>query len=389
MTHPDVLIVGGGIGGLATAFALRRRGYPVQVLEQAPEFGEVGAGLQLAPNATRILKRWGLLDQVIEAGVLPRRLVMRDALTDEKLTHLDLGEGFRRRYEAPYVVLHRSDLHAILADACRDAGVDMRTGCHIERVDASGELAVAYGEDGSAYESSVVLGMDGLMSTLRGTVVRDQPVASGYVAYRGAVPAEDVSVDISSDEVVLWIGPGCHLVQYPVRRGEVVNQVAVFRSPAFDRGSEEWGGVEELDAAFSDCCGHVRGSLALLWRDRNWKMYDRLPVDDWVNGRLGLLGDAAHPMLQYLAQGACQALEDADAIAETAHAQSAGHREVDWPAVLVATQESRSPRTARVQTTARTWGEIWHVDGVARLLRNELLRTRDVDDYQHIDWLYG
>jgi salicylate hydroxylase len=383
-----VLVVGGGIGGLSAAFALRRAGHPVHLLEQAEEFGEVGAGLQLAPNATRVLAEWGLLDEVIATAVLPRRLVLRDALTGGELSHLDVPD-IQRRYDAPYIVAHRTDLHRILLDACRDSGVVLETGRNVQRVETTGDAAVAYCADGSVHSGAVALGVDGLNSTLRRGVVEDEPVNSGYVAYRGTLPMESAADEVHADEMVIWIGPGRHFVQYGLRRGEILNQVAVFRSPAYTRGEPEWGTPDELDAAFADSCEHITKSLASMWRDRWWPMYDREPIGHWTTGRLILLGDAAHPMLQYLAQGACQAIQDAHALAEQAvrHAHGAGR--VDWPATLAATERVRASHAARVQNSARVWGEIWHVDGVARLIRNEMLTTRDPHDYRHIDWLYS
>ncbi|MFI7698642.1 FAD-dependent oxidoreductase [Nonomuraea sp. NPDC049480] len=363
----DVVVVGGGIGGLATAFALTRAGWSVRVLERSPEFGEVGAGLQLGPNATRLLAAWGLLDRVIAAGVLPGRLVFRDALTGEELTRLDLGEGFRRRYGAPYVVAHRSDLHAILLDACAEAGVELLNGRHVERVATEGGRARAYCADGSVHEGGALVAADGLQSGLRAQLVADEPENSGYVAYRGTCPLPE---DFDTSDVVAYLGPECHFVQYALRGGELLNQVAVFRGPG------------DLEAAFDGCCAQIGKGLPHLWRDRHWPMLDRPPVGTWVRGRMALLGDAAHPMLQYLAQGACQAIEDAHVLAE----QSAGG---DWDRALAAYQEIRVPRTARVQGTARLWGDIWHVDGVARVLRNELFRTRDLSSHTYVDWLYG
>lgn len=389
----DVLIAGGGIGGLAAAYALATSGHSVRLLEQASTFGEVGAGLQLAPNATRVLREWGLLDQVIDIGVLPRRIALRDAVDGTRLTHLDLGEEFQERYGAPYVVVHRSDLHHVLVDACRAAGVVLETSRTVERVDSTADTGFAYCADSSVHESSVVLAADGLGSTLRGAVVDDAPIASGFVAYRGAVPLADIPTDVDLDEVVAWIGPDCHLVQYPLRRGEVFNQVAVFRSPGFTRGETDWGGPDELDTAFAHCTGHVRESLSSLWRDRWWPMYDRLPTRRWIDGRLMLIADAAHPMLQYLAQGACQAIEDAHMLAAQAgkHTGAAhgGKPGVDWSAVLHSFTETRASHTAQVQNSARAWGDIWHIDGVGRAMRNELLTTRDPADYRHIDWLYA
>jgi 2-polyprenyl-6-methoxyphenol hydroxylase-like FAD-dependent oxidoreductase len=386
----EVVVVGGGIGGLATAFALASEGRAVRVLERASEFTEVGAGLQMAPNATRVLARWGMLDRVVDVGVRPRRLAFLDALSGEELTSLDLGEGFRERYGAPYVVLHRTDLLQVLVDGCRDVGVELVTDSDVSAVHHDeGGATVMVGD--RRVRAEVVVAADGLRSMLRERLDPTPPVASGYVAYRGALavselPPEQVPPDL--DDVVVHLGPGCHLVQYALRRGEILNTVAVFESPAFGRGEAEWGGPDELDAAFAGAGPRVQRGLASLWRDRRWPMSDRLPIDRWVDGRMMLTGDAAHPMLQYLAQGACQAIEDAACLAD-AVGRTGADGGVDWSTALTMFVESRQPRTARVQTTARTWGEIWHVDGVARMLRNELFRTRRLDDYTHVDWLYG
>jgi 2-polyprenyl-6-methoxyphenol hydroxylase-like FAD-dependent oxidoreductase len=389
-TTAEVVVVGGGIGGLANAYALATAGHRVRVLERAAEFAEVGAGLQMAPNATRILREWGLLDRVVEAGVSPQRLVFRDALTGAELTRLELGAEFLERYGAPYVVIHRSDLLTILVDACREAGVELVPGTGVADVDAEADRAVVHAGD-TRMAADLVLAADGLRSTLRAKFSDDEPIASGYVAYRGAFPVSELTLELderSFEEVVVYLGPGCHLVQYPLRRGEIFNTVAVFESPAFARGETDWGGPEELDAVFAGACEPVRRGLASLWRDRRWPMYDRLPIGTWVSGRLALTGDAAHPMLQYLAQGACQAIEDAHCLSTEA-AKNSVDGTVDWDTTLATYQEVRTARTAQVQTTARVWGDIWHVDGLARMLRNALFTDRDVADHKYVDWLYG
>lgn len=386
----DVVIVGGGIGGLASAYALATAGHTVRVLEQAADFTEVGAGLQLAPNATRILREWGMLDQVVEAGVLPRRLVLKDALDGSELTHLELGETFDQRYQAPYVVTHRNDLLAALLAGCRDAGVDLVPSVQVDDVQIRSDSASAIAGSQS-HTAEVVLAADGLWSTLRAKLSNDEPICSGYVAYRGAFPTSEVIDNLgeaSLHDMVVYLGPGRHLVQYALRRGEIFNTVAVFASPTYHTGNPDWGGPDELDHVFADSCEDVRRGLSSLWRDRRWAMYDRLPIPTWVRGRMALTGDAAHPMLQYLAQGACQAIEDAHCLGVASAKHSVDGR-TDWPTTLDTYAAASSERTARVQTTARTWGDIWHVDGLARQLRNALFRDRDATDYKYLDWLYG
>jgi salicylate hydroxylase len=384
----DVVIVGGGIGGLASALALTRAGQRVRVLEQAAEFGEVGAGLQLAPNATRILRSWGLLEEVVEHGALPGRLVMRDAIDGTDLTHLDLAATCRR-YGAPYVVIHRSDLHAILVRACQTAGLDLVTDTTVTDVEIGDRQAVTVSA-ARRDAGELVLAADGLNSALRGRLHQDEPVSSAYVAYRGAIPMADVSDDsrIAAEDVVVYVGPHCHLVQYPLRRGEMFNQVAVFRSPKALAGEPDWGTPDELDTAFAHTCEAVRAGLPHLWRERWWRMYDREPIVTWARGRLALTGDSAHPMLQYLAQGACQAIEDADSLATLVDKHSSPDGS-DWDRALADYTDLRTVRTARVQRTARSWGELWHCDGLFRTVRNALLTDRDPADYRHIDWLYG
>jgi salicylate hydroxylase len=250
----------------------------------------------------------------------------------------------------------------------------------------TGDGVTAACADGREFRAGIAIGADGLHSRIRKLFADDEPVNSGFVAYRGAVPMEQVERHADLRDVVAWLGPGLHLVQYPLRSGRMYNQVAVFRSQAYRRGDPDYGNPDELSEAFAGCSEHVRESLGTLSIDNRWPMLDRPPIPGWASGRLALLGDAAHPMLQYLAQGACQALEDADALAgELAAAATAGRAPAEGLAAYAA---RRAPRATRVQRTARTWGEIWHVDGVAKLIRDELLLDRDVADHKHVAWLY-
>ena len=378
--NPDVVMVGGGIGGLGAALALRRKGLSVRLLERSAEFGEVGAGLQIAPNCTRILDSYGLLDAVSALGVRPENMVMRDAVDGSELTRLDLVD-LERTYGFPYLVIHRSDLHAVLLDACRDAGVELITGQACTAVHPAGRATFA---DGHVEEADVVIAADGLHSVARELLVDDEPVNSAYVAYRGAVPIGKVLAnDVSETDVVVYVGPRCHFVQYPLRGGEMFNQVAVFESPKAVAGDPEWGTPDELDGAFEGMCAPIRKGLPLMWRDRWWRMFDRDPLMTWVRGRVALLGDAAHPPLQYMAQGAIMAIEDGWVLAEHIGALR------DWDAALAAYDAVRPEHCRRVVTTARTWGELWHLDGQKRLQRNAFLRARDVHDYTYTDWIYG
>lgn len=390
--NSDVVVVGGGIGGLATALGLSRAGATVTVLEQEPDFHEVGAGLELAPNGTRILRDWGLLERMSDLGVQPRTLVIKDAVTGAELTRMELDADFEARYGAPYLVAHRSDLLMTLLDAVRAAGVTLVTSEHVDSVETRGSVAIATATSGNRYEAGLVIAADGLSSTLRSELSPDAPIASGYVAYRGMVKTDEAPVEADLDRVVLFVGPGCHFVQYPIRKAKdgesaLLNQVAVFQSPAFLRGEEEWGTPDELDAAFAHCVPHIRHALGFVPRERHWLMFDREPIDEWVAGRLLLTGDAAHPMLQYLAQGACQAIEDARVL-QSVVSRMRGGRSERWQEIAEEFTRTRAGRTARVQRNARVWGESWHVDGVARTLRNLLFSERRPDDYRYTDWLY-
>ena len=390
--EPDVIVVGGGIGGLSAAFALTRQGLRVRVLERARQFGEVGAGIQIAPNCTRILREYGLLDEAKRLGVLPQNMVMRDALDARELTRLDLVD-LERRYGFPYMVIHRSDLHGLFLRACRRAGVELLTDQLVTDYQNTGTGARVRLADGRVHEAALVIAADGLHSVARQLLVGDTAVNSAYVAYRGAVPIEAVrDNEVAESDVVVYIGPRCHFVQYPLRGGEMFNQVAVFESAKARAGQENWGTPDELDAAFEGTCRNVRQGIPMMWRDRWWRMFDRDPISTWVYGRIALLGDAAHPPLQYMAQGAIMAIEDGWVLAQHVSRLKAAMTDgpaAGWDAALAAYQAVRAGHCRRVVLTARTWGELWHLDGTKRLQRNAILRARDTYDYSFTDWIYG
>ncbi|MED4583246.1 FAD-dependent monooxygenase [Brevibacillus choshinensis] len=383
------LIAGGGIGGLAAALSVAKTGQSVQVLEQAHEFGEVGAGLQLGPNAMAALDHFGLLESISEYAVFPKRLVIMDALSGKELTSLDLGDSFRQRFGYPYAVMHRTDLHTVLLNACRNKkNITLTTNKMVVAFEDLGAKAKVVCADGTTYIADALIGADGIKSKTRKLFADDELICSEYVAYRGTIPTVEVKDHARLDEVTCWIGPELHLVQYPVRRKELFNQVVVFKSHFYSKELEQttqWATPEEMDERFSQCCPPVRNFVSYINRDFRWPLFDRNPIGQWTKGRIALLGDSAHPMLQYLAQGACQALEDAVALGEQLQ-----HFHNDIEKAFPAYEKERTVRTAQVQRNARKFGDILHTgDDVAVLLRNTIFTQRHSDDYTFVEWLYG
>src|SRR5262245_16435209 len=384
----SLLVIGGGIGGLATALAAARAGRRVHVIEKSPEFTEIGAGLQLAPNATRMLDRVGVLEDVLGLATFPKNLVMMDAVTGLPITRLDLGDAFRAHDGYPYIVAHRGDLLAAELKACRrEPAITLHSGREAISVEQDADAVHVTCQDGTSFDCEAIVGADGLWSRVRRTVHDDgDPICAQYVAYRGTLPLSDAPPETDFNNMTIWVGPEMHFVQYVIHGGTLLNQVAVFRSHRFRPGCDDlddWGTPDELDTAFAPLCPVVRKAVGFIRRDRRWPMFDRLPIPTWTSGRITLLGDAAHPMLQYIAQGACQALEDAVCLG------NALKRHSDWKDAFRAYEAERVPRTARVQRTARFFGDLKHLDGVGRSVRNALLQKRSADDFDYFDFLYG
>ena len=385
--HKPFIIVGGGIGGLGAALALAQKGFAVHVLEQAAEFKEIGAGIQLGPNVFTPFKKLGLRERILQDVAIPTGLEMRDALTAELITRMPLGEDLKRRFGDTYAVIHRADLHNIILDACRaQKNITLETQARVMDFEDKGSEVVVTMEDGRAITGSAMIGADGLWSKTRQKIVGDgKPRVSGHIAYRAVLKREEVPADLWHPDVVLWAGPRTHLVHYPLRRGELYNLVAVFHSDHYSEGWDQAGDPALLHAHFK---GQVPQVLRMLEKIDVWKMWvlcDREPVKDWSKGRATLIGDAAHPMLQYLAQGACMALEDAVCLAEKIEAKAN-----DIPAALLDYQNARYLRTSRVQLMARVYGEAYHARGPIAELRNNMLRARTPEQaIEGIAWLYG
>ena len=380
----EIIVAGGGLGGLAAALALARKGRRVRVLEKAAEFGEIGYGIQMGPNIHRVMQVLGVMDTLEPTAVFPDALVMMDAVSGKEVTRIALGDAFVKRFGYRYFVIHRRDLHDTLFAACKQrAEITLEASKGLVRfAERDGGVLVTC-EDGAEYFGAALVGAEGLWSPSRKLIVNDQPRPTGHTVYRGVVPVDQITDRQFADSMVIWCGHNIHLVQYRLRGGTVMNNVAVFVSPRFQKGEKEFGQPDELHAMFEQAAPRVRDMLKYLSPERNWLLHDRDPVTNWTKGRATLLGDAAHPTLQYLAQGACMAFEDALVLAS----EVACHGD-DVNAAFLAYQGRRMNRTARVVVSARFFAEVCHAGGGARLLRNEVLGMRSPDDPWEADWLY-
>ncbi len=382
-----ILIAGGGIGGLATAYALAHKGFPVRVFEQAPEFKELGAGIQLGPNIFRAVEKIGLKDALLADVWRPGALEMRCALSGKQVTRVPLDQRFLDRFQQPYAVTHRADIHAVFLKACQGNNlVSLETRQQVEGFEQDGDGVTLMLHSGERVRGRALIGCDGMWSKIRDDIVGDgKPRVSGHIAYRAVLKRDEVPEDLWRPDVVLWAGPRTHLVHYPLRRGELYNLVAVFHSDRYVEGWNAKADPEELFARFKGQRPEVLRMLERIDAWRMWVLCDREPVKDWSKGRVTLLGDAAHPMLQYLAQGACMATEDAVCLAEKAAEQPD-----DLPTAFRAYVQQRYLRTARVQIMARVYGDFYHARGPAAELRDQMLGGRTPEDaYAGMDWLYG
>ncbi|MBI3374881.1 MAG: 3-hydroxybenzoate 6-monooxygenase [Betaproteobacteria bacterium] len=393
MKRDPVLVVGGGIGGLAAALALARRGIEIRVFEQGSEFTEIGAGIQLGPNVFHMFELLGLTEAIERYAVHPANLVMMDGITGDEVVRMPVGsEAFRERFRGyPYGVIHRGDLHRVILEACqRERGVELIESRKALGYEERGDGVVLHLDGAEAAQGCALIGADGLWSCVREQMLGDgKPRVSGHIAYRAVLPRAEVPDDLWQNNVVLWAGPKTHLVHYPLRRGELYNLVAVFHSDKYEEGWNVFGDPEELRQKFATERPEVQRLLAKINVWKMWVLCDREPARHWSKGRVALLGDAAHPMLQYLAQGANMAIEDAVVMA--AYVELAGR---DFARAFRWYEDERYLRTARVQTTARYYGDIYHASGVVREVRNWFLAPRPGADpkakpsFEGVAWLY-
>lgn len=385
-TQQPILIAGGGIGGFAAALALAKQGFKVQVFEQAPEIGEIGAGIQLGPNAFHAFDALGIGEIARSKAVYTDYMVMHDAIDEYQVGKIPTDEKFRERFGNPYAVIHRADIHGSLVEGAKKYGnLEIITNCHIQKVDQDNAGVTITDQNGTQYHGQALIGADGVKSVVRDTYVGDPALVTGHVVYRAVVPESEFPEDLKWNAASIWVGPNCHLVHYPLRGGKEYNVVVTFHSCEKEQWGVTDGSKEEVLSYFQGICPKARQLIELPKSWRRWATADREPIETWTFGRVTLLGDAAHPTTQYMAQGACMAMEDAVTLGEALRVT-----DHDILKAFDIYQKARVARTARIVLSSREMGKIYHAKGVQRLVRNDLWRGRPIERfYDAMEWLYG
>lgn len=381
-----VLIAGGGIGGLAAAIALGRRGVAVDVLERSNFTEETGAGIQLGPNATRALVALGILDAIEPLAFRPEEIRLYDGISGGRLASVPLGVHVERRYGAPYLTLHRADFHAALRAAAGGLGsVALIPGFEVAAIEEGEAGPVAKAPDGREAKGSWIIGADGLWSTLRALVAPEARLRfTGATAWRALLPRAELPSPFDAPIVGLWLGPGCHIVHYPVRAGDALNIVAVMERGGEREGWNRTARPETVLASFAHWTEDARALLERAESWRGWSLYRLSRLKRWSAGSITLLGDAAHPVLPFLAQGAALAIEDAAFLAACL-----GESPGKTFEAARRYERIRLPRAARVERNARRLGALYHLRGPLRVARNVLLRRQHEErTLQRFDWLY-
>ena len=393
----QAIVSGSGIGGLAAALAMARAGWGVDLLEKTDAFSEVGAGVQLGPNVVKLLQAWGLGSGLEAVAAFPDELIVRSAVNAEQLGKLRLGARMAERYGARYATVHRADLHNLLLDAVGQTGARLHLACSLTSFTDYADGVEAQTAQGGNMEADVLIGADGLWSTVRQQLLGDGPPrVSGHLAYRALVPQASLPEKHRSRCVTVWLGPRLHVVHYPVRRGELLNIVAVVHGNIPANAIASWDHSANgagLEAALQGTPAALRDLIHAVGYWRLWPLCDRPPMqaaDQQARGRIALLGDAAHPMRPYLAQGAGMAIEDAFELGRQLETLVSGNdfAVLDVPQALQRYADQRWQRNARVQTRAQRNGNIFHADGLLRVARDtsmKLLGEKLLD----MPWLYG
>ena len=358
------------------------------MLEGAPEFGAIGYGIQFGPNVFHVFDRLGLMDQVLAVADSPPAVSLFDALTGRELVRIPTGASFRARFKYPYIIVHRVDVHNVLLDACRqNSAIELVSHAMVTGYEDRGDAVAVTTADGRTFSGAALVAADGVRSLFRAELIGDgEPRPIGYVALRTIVPMSELKADVPRDCVVLWGGPGLHVVHYPLRHGSEFNIVNVYRTAAHAERLDATAARAELNHAYRDTHPAVRelvGMMDLRWRR---SIGDRDPVRHWHKGRVVLLGDAAHAPLQSLAQGASMAIEDGLCLGELIHTGDG-----DFPAAFRRFEMARLPRTARVQIESRRlWDQLYHLDeGIERDVRNAMVAEWDeAHVFKCLSWLY-
>jgi 2-polyprenyl-6-methoxyphenol hydroxylase-like FAD-dependent oxidoreductase len=388
MSREPILIVGGGLGGLTAALALARRGRTVRVLEGAAEFGAIGYGIQFGPNVFHVFDRIGVTEQVMAVADSPPAVLMLDALSGKELIRIATGDAaFRDRFKHPYIIVHRIDVHNVLLDACRASNaIELVAEAMVTGFEDRGDSVAVTAADGRSFSGAALVAADGVRSLFRAKLIGDgEPRPIGYVALRTIVPMAALKADVPRDCVVLWSGPGLHIVHYPLRHGSEFNIVNVFRTAAHAERLDAAAARAEFEHAYRNMHPSMRALTAMM--DLRWRrsIGDRAPARHWHQGRIVLLGDAAHAPLQSLAQGAGMAIEDGLCLAEAIHAADG-----DYQAAFRRFEAARLLRTARVQLESRSLWDFYHLDeGIARDVRNATVAAWDQAHLLDcLAWLY-
>lgn len=387
----QVVIAGGGIGGLAAALACAQQGVPVRLIERAAQFSEVGAGIQIGPNVTRILQAWGLGAALSQVAAFPEQLQARDARTGQVLGTLTLGTRAQERYGAPYATIHRADLQGLLHKAAQGAGVDMLLGQTLQGWQVADTDLQVNTLEGLTLQASALIGADGLWSVVRQQLLGDEPARfTGHLAYRALVPQANLPVHLRSEQVTVWMGSRLHVVHYPVRSGQWLNLVVIVQGHKPDQ-AQDWdqtGHTEALRQAMGAVGPDLHERLASVPAWRQWALHDRVPLStasQMAQGRVALLGDAAHPMRPFLAQGAGMAIEDAQVLAQRLGESESGSALVSE--CLQTYAALRWMRNARVQARAIRNGHIFHAKGLVAMGRDLSLRLMG-GRVMDVPWLY-
>jgi salicylate hydroxylase len=388
-TRP-VLIAGGGIGGLAAALALARKGFGSIVLEQAQQFGEIGAGIQIAPNAWHALDALGVGALVKREAVFVERMLMFDGVSGEKIVDIPLDKRFARRFGNPYAVTHRADIHGSLLDGCKAEPdlIELRTDSKVVGFEQEKTHVKIKTQSGQTLEGIALIGADGGRSVIREAIVGDKlPLITGHMCYRAVLKIDEVPKDLRFAAATLWAAHNAHIVHYPLRGWKLFNLVATIIGKHTSGGHNELAMPDEVLPFFSHYCDKPLKLMRTPKEFRRWMLLHREPVDNWTRGRVTLLGDAAHFMLQYMAQGAAMAMEDAVCLGACAD-----EADGDFEATFRDYQQKRIVRATRVQISANTLvGMIFHVpDGLEREVRNDMFRGRSPErHYQALEWVFS